>query len=117
MKVWSKGLGKIELILDFEKYHVEREVKEDGEKIYIKGVITEPVIWDFRITMTKDDIPGLLNIALDPIIMMLFIKNLRTSFRSSLRRLLRLNPKEKIAVSTELEGGEGGEKNSKLNHI
>lgn len=117
MKVWSKGLGKIELILDFEKYHVEKEVKEDGEKIYIKGVITEPVIWDFRITMTKEDIPGLLHIALDPVIMKLFIRNMRTSIRSGLRRIMRLNSKEKIEVASTFEGREEEDKNSKLNHI
>lgn len=121
MKVWSKGLGKIELILDFEKYHVEKGLKEDGEKVYIKGLITEPVIWDFRITMTKEDIPGLLNIALNPIIMKLFIKNIKTTFRSAWKRIFRINSTHKRAFPPrEDHGGEEethADKKSKLTHI
>ena len=88
MKVWSKGLGNIELILDFEKYHIEREKSVEGEKIYIKGIITDPVYWDFRITMTKDDVPGLLNIALDTNIILLFLRNIRASLSFIFRRFI-----------------------------
>ena len=45
MKVWSKGLGKTELVMDFEGYEVEREKpskeadEEKPELVSIKGVI------------------------------------------------------------------------------
>ncbi|MEW6201404.1 MAG: hypothetical protein AB1546_05480 [bacterium] len=88
MKVWSKGLGDIELILDFEKYRIEKEKSAEGEKIYIKGIITDPVYWDFRITMTKNDVPGLLNIALNSSIILLFLRNIRASMSFIFRRFV-----------------------------
>ena len=52
MKVWSKGLGKVELIFELEKYWVEVENDEDGEKTYcVKGAIDEPLMWEFVITL------------------------------------------------------------------
>jgi hypothetical protein len=64
MKVWSKGLGKTELVLDFDGYTVEWNDKDAQQQIHIKGVIRDPVVWDFRITVTKEDLPGLLRLAL-----------------------------------------------------
>jgi len=89
MKIWSKGLGKMELVMDFEKIYVEREDTDEGEHIYIKGTIKDPVIWDFRITMTEDDIPGLLNVALDKKILAMFIKRPKQSISSSLKYLMK----------------------------
>ncbi|GEM_PF-4560585 len=106
MKIWSKGLGKIELILDFEKLHVEREETENGENIYIKGMITDPVMWDFRITMTKEDIPGLMNIALDKEILFMFLKNPKQAALSSLKHLLKQVNIGNGAASDEMIGGE-----------
>ena len=89
MRIWSKGLGKMELVMDFEKIYVEREDTEDGERVYIKGTITDPVIWDFRITMTEDDIPGLLNVALDKKIIAMFLKRPKQSISSSLKYMMK----------------------------
>ena len=58
MEMWSEGLGKIELEVNFSKYWVEDE--DDGT--CIKGVTIEPVQWDFKATFLKEDVPGLLNI-------------------------------------------------------
>lgn len=58
MKIWSKGLGRMTLSMDFNNYYAEIE---DGV-LYIKGKITDPVYWNFVITITRDDIPGLANI-------------------------------------------------------
>ncbi|MFH1537625.1 MAG: hypothetical protein ABIH66_01610 [bacterium] len=88
MKVWSKGLGNIELILDFEKYRVETENVDGKENVYIKGVITDPVFWDFRITMDKSDIPGLLHVAINRLMIMMFVKNLKMTIVSAFRSLL-----------------------------
>jgi len=92
MKIWSKGLGKMELVMDFEKIYVEREETDEGEQIYIKGKITDPVIWDFRITMTEDDIPGLLNVALDKKILAMFLKRPKQSITASLKYLMKQLP-------------------------
>ena len=89
MRVWSKGLGKIELVMDFEKYRVEREKEEKKEKLYIKGVIKDPVVWDFRITITKEDIPGILSIALNRYMILLFLKNLMLAIAFVFTRLFR----------------------------
>lgn len=88
MKVWSKGLGNIELVLDFEKYWVETENVDGKENVYIKGVITDPVFWDFRITMDKSDIPGLLNVAINRLMIMMFVKNLRMTIVSAIKKLM-----------------------------
>ncbi len=76
MKVWSKGLGKVELVFELEKYWVEKEEDEDGEMTYcVKGTIDEPVMWEFVITMTKEDIPGLMMMALNWKILAIFLDN------------------------------------------
>ena len=72
MKVWSKGLGQLELVLDFSKYTVRR----DGGQIFIEGIITDPVYWDFRITLTGDDVPGLLHVATNRPMIGMLLRNL-----------------------------------------
>lgn len=59
MRIWSKGLGKMVLTMDFRKYYTELD---PGGDLLIKGQITEPVFWNFVITVKKDDIRGLANI-------------------------------------------------------
>jgi hypothetical protein len=58
MRLWSKGLGRMTLTMDFNNYYAE---VNDGT-LYIKGKITDPVYWNFVITIHKEDIPGLANI-------------------------------------------------------
>jgi len=110
MKVWSKGLGKIELIFDFDGYYVEREDTEEGEQIYIKGVIKDPVVWDFRITMTEEDIPGLLMIALDKEVLRMFLKNPKSSITSSIKNILKQASAilEGSSSAKEIEAGKNG---------
>ncbi len=60
MKVWSKGLGKIVLNMDLRRYYVELD--DDGNML-VKGKITDPVLWQFRMTIYRDDVPGLANVA------------------------------------------------------
>lgn len=86
MKVWSRGLGKMELLLDLSKYTVRR----DGENIFIEGIITDPVYWDFRITMTAADLPGLLHIAANRTMAGLLLSNLSKAagfFAGAVRRM------------------------------
>lgn len=100
MKLWSKGLGKRELIMDFDEYFVERETKDGVEYFYIKGVIKDPVYWDFIITMTKKDIPGLIHIALNRTILWMFIKNIFVTIKSVFRKLMFWRKKKTDAEET-----------------
>jgi len=59
MKLWSRGLGKQQLKMDFMRY----EITQDGDEIVISGRITEPVNWDFWIRFDEDDVPGLIRMA------------------------------------------------------
>jgi len=62
MKLWSRGLGKQELKMDFMDYDVRRE----GQEVIISGRITDPVNWDFWIRFDEDDVPGLVRVAKNP---------------------------------------------------
>jgi hypothetical protein len=77
MNMWSQGLGRMELVVDFCHYKVVSE----SDKTIIKGVTNEPVQWDFTITFEKDDIPGLLNIFLKPRTMLFVLLNMRHVFQ------------------------------------
>ena len=62
MKLWSKGLGRTELKMDFRTYQVTQA--PDSSNVFISGNITDPVNWEFRITMTPEDVAGLIKIAM-----------------------------------------------------
>ena len=62
MKLWSRGLGKQELLMDFMRYDVRR----DGQEVVISGRITDPVNWEFWIRFDEDDVPGLVRVAKNP---------------------------------------------------
>ena len=59
MKLWSRGLGKEQLKMDFMRYAISKE----GQEIVISGRITDPVNWDFWIRFDEDDVPGLVHVA------------------------------------------------------
>lgn len=59
MKLWSRGLGKQELKMDFMRYAITKE----GPEVVISGRITDPVNWDFWIRFSEDDVPGLVRVA------------------------------------------------------
>jgi len=62
MRLWSRGLGKQELKMDFMKY----DVRKEGQEVVISGRITDPVNWDFWIRFDEDDVPGLVRVAKNP---------------------------------------------------
>jgi len=59
VRLQSRGLGRKELVMDFREYEVVRE----GREAVIRGMIREPVRWDFAIRMCEDDLAGLLKVA------------------------------------------------------
>jgi hypothetical protein len=73
MKIWSKGLGTMVLNMDFRHYYVEIK---DGD-LLIKGQIVNPVMWNFQITVGKDDIRGLANVLFKGRFLAFLGKNLR----------------------------------------
>ena len=59
MKLWSRGLGKQQLKMDFMRYAISKE----GQEVVISGRITDPVNWDFWIRFDESDVPGLVRVA------------------------------------------------------
>ena len=74
MKLWSRGLGKTELKMDFRYYQVKSDVASDN--VYIIGKITDPVNWEFRITLGPEDIPGLMKMFMNYCVVKLALKNM-----------------------------------------
>ncbi len=73
MKLWSRGLGRTEVSMDFRYYKVTTD-KETGN-VCIVGNMREPVNWEFRIVMEPDDIPGFMKMAFNWPLIWLVIKN------------------------------------------
>jgi len=81
MRMWSQGLGKNELVVDFTNYKVVETVNEDNvTETIIKGVTNEPVQWEFQIRMTREDLSGLMNIVFKPATLFFILKNIHRVF-------------------------------------
>ncbi|MBU0991919.1 MAG: hypothetical protein KJ737_05440 [Proteobacteria bacterium] len=76
MKLWSRGLGKTELNMDFKYYKVA--ANSSSQNVYIVGKITDPVDWEFKITMGPADIAGLTKIFFNWSVIKLVVKHLYT---------------------------------------
>lgn len=73
MKMWTKGLGRTEMEMDFRNYEV---TTDDGGNICIMGTIKDPVDWEFKSTLTPEDVPGLLKMVFNYSVLKLVAKNL-----------------------------------------
>lgn len=62
MRLWSRGLGKQELKMNFMNYDVRRE----GQDVVISGRVVDPVNWEFWIRFDEADVPGLIRVAKNP---------------------------------------------------
>ena len=91
MKLWSRGLGKQELKMNFMDYDVRRE----GQEVVISGRITDPVNWDFWIRFDENDVPGLIRVAKNPSIIAMVLRHWFKKVFLFWRR-----PGEKVAVET-----------------
>jgi len=84
MKLWSRGLGRTELKMDCRYYTVKYDpLKED---VYIIGTITDPVNWEFRVTLQPDDIPGMMKLFFHTSVIKLVFKNFYKYFIYFLNR-------------------------------
>jgi len=73
MKLWSRGLGKQELWMDFMRYDIKAD-RNDSAAV-VSGKITDPVIWDFTIRFYDEDVPGLIRLATRPSVLSLIIRH------------------------------------------
>lgn len=102
MKIWSKGLGTMVLLMDFRNYYVEMDDRGD---LLIKGQITDPVFWNFVITIKRDDIRGLANIGFKPGFLIYLLKNVHWMVKFLFEKLFRkdrfLHPEQNIEILRE----------------
>ena len=77
MRIWTTGLGKQELVLDFAKSNMTRE----GDKVFVRGIVQQPVNWNFEITLTGDDVVGLLRVIFTTAVFRHFVRNIEGVFR------------------------------------
>jgi hypothetical protein len=101
MKIWSKGLGRMTLSMNFKNYYAEYE----NGTLYIKGKITDPVYWNFVMTITADDIPGLTNILFKPMFLKYLALNIIQMPQFLFKKLFRRNefthPEKNIKIIKE----------------
>ncbi|MFO7558255.1 MAG: hypothetical protein R6X10_05450 [Desulfobacterales bacterium] len=84
MKLWSRGLGRTELTMDCRYYTVKCDPLKDD--VYIIGTITDPVNWEFRVTLQPDDIPGMMKLFFHTGVIKLVLKNFYKYFIYLLNR-------------------------------
>lgn len=93
MRFWSKGLGERELVIDLSKGNL---TMEEG-KVFMRGIIAEPVAWHYEVTLFGDDIRGMLRVILSPQALIYFLKNIAgvgTFIIRVFKRDIGLNPQE-----------------------
>ncbi len=73
MKVWSKGLGKTELLADCRYYEVRKD--PDSDNVFVIGNLTDPVNWEFKAILEPEDIPGFMKLAFNTCMLKLVLKN------------------------------------------
>jgi hypothetical protein len=74
MKLWSRGLGKQEIFLDFRYC---QSVKDPNEgNMLIIGNMQSPVTWEFKITFQPEDIGGILKLVFCPSMFFFAVRNL-----------------------------------------
>lgn len=60
MRVWSQGLGKRTLDLDLG----EGEISREGDDLLIRGLMGEPVWWEYTVRLTEEDIVRVFRLAI-----------------------------------------------------
>lgn len=96
MRFWSKGLGERELVIDLSKGKL---TMEEG-KVLMRGTITKPVAWNYEITLFKEDVRGILRVALSIQGIVYFMKNI-TGVGSFISKLGKMGSKQAEAKPAE----------------
>jgi hypothetical protein len=74
MKLWSRGLGRTEVLMDFRYYKTIKDPESDD--IFVIGSMRDPVNWEFRITFGPEDVPGLIKMFCNFAMIKLVAKNI-----------------------------------------
>jgi hypothetical protein len=61
LKVWSRGLGRVELAADLEKVRVIHE----GDTLFLVGKSEPPVSWDFIVSLDSSELWRIFGLALN----------------------------------------------------
>jgi hypothetical protein len=72
MRFWSKGLGERELVIDLSKGNL---TMEEGN-VFMRGTVSEPVTWNYEIVLFKEDVGGILRVALSIQGILYFLKSI-----------------------------------------
>jgi hypothetical protein len=73
MRFWSKGLGDRQLVIDLSRGNLSNE---PNNEVVMRGVISEPVKWNYEVTLFDTDVRGILRVALTPQALIYFAKNI-----------------------------------------
>ena len=73
MRFWSKGLGDRELVIDLSRGNLSNE---PNNEVVMRGIISEPVKWNYEVTLFDTDVRGILRVALTPQALIYFAKNI-----------------------------------------
>ena len=73
MRFWSKGLGERELVIDLSRGNL---TNEPNNEVVMRGIIAEPVKWNYEVTLFDIDVRGILRVALTPQALVYFAKNI-----------------------------------------
>jgi len=101
MRFWSKGLGERELVIDLSKGNL---TMEEG-KVLMRGTITEPVAWNYEITLFKEDVRGILRVALSIQGIVYFLRSV-TGVGTFIGRLGKMGSKPAETKSAEAKTAE-----------
>ena len=97
MRIWSTGLGDRELVLDFAKSNITRE---EG-KVFVRGIVQEPVQWNFEVTIAKEDVTGLFRVIFTIAVIRHFIRNLAGVFKFVWDKFIMRRMGSKVPVKTD----------------
>jgi hypothetical protein len=73
MRFWSKGLGERELVIDLSRGNL---TNEPNNEVIMRGIISEPVKWNYEVTLYDVDVRGILRVALTWQALVYFSKNI-----------------------------------------
>lgn len=73
MRFWSKGLGDKQLVIDLSRGNLSNE---PNNEVVMRGIIVEPVKWNYEVTLFDTDVRGILRVALTPQALIYFAKNI-----------------------------------------
>jgi len=73
MRFWSKGLGDRQLVIDLSRGNLSNE---PDNQVMMRGIISEPVQWNYEVTLYDIDVRGILRVALTWQALVFFSKNI-----------------------------------------